>query len=181
MFENLRRIVTENDENGRSVARIVGPPANIIEIGGHGLGEIWNEDSLPTDVKGAARDTTPGRLELEPKRGGVKFRYVTIPPGKKSLSPEELLEGEAVMAIAFDKIGAAHCQIKGARHPGMHKTETLDFITLISGRITLLLDEADYVLKPGDSVVQRGTAHAWKNTGTEPALLMAVLIDANNT
>ena len=33
-------------------------------------------------------------------------------------------------------------------------------------------------LKPGDVVIQRGTNHAWVNTGTEPALLVAVLADA---
>src|SRR5262249_11990415 len=33
-------------------------------------------------------------------------------------------------------------------------------------------------LKPFDVVVQRGTNHAWINTGREPALIAAVLVDA---
>ena len=33
-------------------------------------------------------------------------------------------------------------------------------------------------MKPFDVVVQRGTNHAWVNNGTEPALLIAVLIDS---
>ena len=44
--------------------------------------------------------------------------------------------------------------------------------------MTLLLDEDERDLKPFDVVVQRGTNHAWINKGTEPALLIAVLMDA---
>ena len=48
-------------------------------------------------------------------------------------------------------------------------------IILLSGEITLLLDEADVPMKPFDVVVQRGTNHAWVNTGDEVATLVAVL------
>jgi hypothetical protein len=41
----------------------------------------------------------------------------------------------------------------------------------------LLLDVGGPIeLRPFDAVVQRGTNHAWINTGTTPAILMAVLI-----
>jgi len=42
----------------------------------------------------------------------------------------------------------------------------------------LLLDESEIELEPFDVVVQRGTNHAWVNQGTEPALLVGILIDA---
>ena len=45
--------------------------------------------------------------------------------------------------------------------------------------MTLLLDEDEVRLKPFDVVVQRGTNHAWLNNGTDPALFIAVLIDAD--
>ena len=61
----------------------------------------------------------------------------------------------------------------------MHKTETIDYIILLKGDVTLILDEEDVDLKPFDVVVQRGTNHAWVNNGTEPALLIAVLIDSD--
>ena len=60
----------------------------------------------------------------------------------------------------------------------MHKTETVDYIILLKGDVTLVLDEEDVDLKPFDVVVQRGTNHAWVNNGKEPALLIAVLIDS---
>ena len=60
----------------------------------------------------------------------------------------------------------------------MHKTETIDYIILLKGDVTLILDEEEIDMKPFDVVVQRGTNHAWVNNGKEPALLIAVLIDS---
>jgi quercetin dioxygenase-like cupin family protein len=60
----------------------------------------------------------------------------------------------------------------------MHKTKTIDYIILLKGDVTLLLDEDEVRLKPFNVVVQRGTNHAWVNNGSEPALLIAVLIDS---
>jgi quercetin dioxygenase-like cupin family protein len=60
----------------------------------------------------------------------------------------------------------------------MHKTETIDYIILLKGDVTLILDEEEVDIKPFDVVVQRGTNHAWVNNGSDPALLIAVLIDS---
>ena len=76
-------------------------------------------------------------------------------------------------------MGAAHHRVDTSRHPAMHKTETVDYIILLKGEVTLILDEEEVALKPFDVVVQRGTNHAWANNGSEPALLIAVLIDSN--
>lgn len=42
----------------------------------------------------------------------------------------------------------------------MHKTRTIDYVVLLSGEVTLLLDKGEVDLKPFDVVVQRGTSHA---------------------
>ncbi|KKM91021.1 hypothetical protein LCGC14_1232730 [marine sediment metagenome] len=60
----------------------------------------------------------------------------------------------------------------------MHTTKTVDYIILLQGEVTLLLDEEEVELKPFDVVIQRGTNHAWINKGSTPALLAAILIDA---
>jgi quercetin dioxygenase-like cupin family protein len=86
---------------------------------------------------------------------------------------------QEIAADAFEKIGAAHQRIDTTKHPAMHKTDTIDYITLLKGDVTLILDEEEVNLKPHDVVVQRGTNHAWVNNGTEPALLIAVLIDSD--
>jgi hypothetical protein len=61
--------------------------------------------------------------------------------------------------------------------PLMHTTPTTDYIVLLSGEVSLLLDEGEPVpLRPFDAVVQRGTNHTWVVTGCEPAVLMAVML-----
>ena len=66
-------------------------------------------------------------------------------------------------AQAFDRIGAAHHRIDTSKHPAMHKTDTIDYIILLKGDVSLLLDEEEVRLEPFDTVVQRGTNHAWVN------------------
>ncbi len=113
---------------------------------------------------------------LSPPNGGTKFRYFQINPTPEGV-PADLIE--AATAEAFEKMGAAHHRVDTTRHPAMHKTKTIDYIILLKGDVTLLLDNEEVDLKPFDVVVQRGTNHAWVNNGNEPALFIAVLIDSD--
>jgi quercetin dioxygenase-like cupin family protein len=60
----------------------------------------------------------------------------------------------------------------------MHRSNTIDFIFIISGQLELVLEDGSTVLRPGDCVVQRGTNHAWRVVGTEPCTFAAVLLSA---
>ena len=60
----------------------------------------------------------------------------------------------------------------------MHRTETIDYVIVLSGEIEMEMDDSTVKLKAGDVMVQRGTNHAWVNRGTEHARLAFVLIDA---
>jgi quercetin dioxygenase-like cupin family protein len=61
----------------------------------------------------------------------------------------------------------------------MHRTETLDYAIVLSGECDLELDDGELVhVTQGDIVVQRGTMHAWVNSGTKPCVFAFVLIDA---
>ena len=75
-------------------------------------------------------------------------------------------------------MGAGRNRDPAARHPNMHKTDTVDYIILLSGEVTMLVDEAEVEMQPLDVVIQRGTNHGWVNKGSEPAVLAAILIDA---
>ncbi len=59
-----------------------------------------------------------------------------------------------------------------------HRTETLDYVLVISGVIDMELDEGCVSLAAGDVLIQRGTAHRWINRGTIPARIAFILIDA---
>jgi uncharacterized cupin superfamily protein len=53
----------------------------------------------------------------------------------------------------------------------MQKTRTLDFCLVLEGEITLVLDTEEVHLRAGDTVVQRGTNHAWSNRSPRPAVV----------
>ena len=60
----------------------------------------------------------------------------------------------------------------------MHRTETIDYVIVISGEIEMEMDASKVTLKAGDVMVQRGTHHAWINRSSEYARVAFVLIDA---
>ena len=60
----------------------------------------------------------------------------------------------------------------------MHRTETIDYVIVLSGEVDMETDDSTIKLKAGDVLVQRGTNHAWINRGTEPARVAFILIDA---
>lgn len=61
-----------------------------------------------------------------------------------------------------------------------HRTDSIDYIVVISGEIDMELDDAVVHLKAGDVMVQRGTIHNWVNRGTAPCVLAVILIDAKS-
>jgi|TARA_B110000459_G_scaffold87686_1_gene98136 mannose-6-phosphate isomerase-like protein (cupin superfamily) len=171
----MRRIVTGHNEDGRSIITIDGPPARSIGEDVGGLFELWNTDGNIIDTKDNL-DRADQDIILSPPTGGTKFRYFQINPTPEGIPMEIMQE---IAADAFEKIGAGHHRVDTSKHPAMHKTETIDYIILLKGDVTLILDEDEVTLKPHDVVVQRGTNHAWVNNGDEPALLIAVLIDSD--
>ena len=61
-----------------------------------------------------------------------------------------------------------------------HRTDSIDYIVIVSGQIDMELDDALVHLKAGDVMVQRGTIHNWVNRGSAPCVLAVILIDAKS-
>ena len=170
----MRRIITGHNQHGKSIITLDGPPARSIGEDVGGLFEVWNTDGsdiISTDEIDRADED----ILLSPPSGGTKFRDFQINPLPEGV-PDAMMQ--EIAADAFEKIGAAHHRVDTKKHPAMHKTETIDYIILLQGDVTLILDEEEIDLKPFDVVVQRGTNHAWTNNGNEPALLIAILVDS---
>jgi mannose-6-phosphate isomerase-like protein (cupin superfamily) len=179
MLKPVRRIVTGHNASGRSMVLFDGNSPYTFEIPaqpGRGLTELWLTESTPASNAGHA-DAADRPIRLEPPPNGSLLRFFQVAPEAEdaALSTEER---ERQAAVAFAGIGAPHARVDTIRAPDMHKTKTVDYIILLSGEVTMLLDEGEVDLKPFDVVIQRGTNHAWENRGAEPALLAAILIDA---
>jgi len=174
-FEDaLRRVVTGDDDAGRSVVIVDGGPAEIAaSAGAGGLLEIWTDSlSRLLDPKDAA-DRGKGAVVLSPPQGGVKVRWFVIEPVPPGV-PKDALDN--AVKERFADFGAAHHIIDQSRHSMMHETPTIDIICLLSGDASLILEAGETRLKPGQVVIQRATNHAWVAHGG-PALFLAVLID----
>ena len=59
----------------------------------------------------------------------------------------------------------------------MHRTETVDFAVCLEGEIHMVLDDSEVLIKQGDTVIQRGTNHAWSNRTNAICKMMFILID----
>jgi hypothetical protein len=167
MAQSQRVIVTGNDESGRSV---------VVEEAHVGMTGPGNFDFWQTKAGPSPQDVAVGRAPMKffPAPGGTMFRLFTIPPADPNMKPADIA---AIQDMLFGAIGIAEARVDTSRHPMMHVTPTLDYIVLLSGEISLLLDEGDPIkLKPFDAVVQRATNHSWVNTGREAALLMCVMV-----
>jgi hypothetical protein len=169
MDRAYRCVVTGRDTDGNSVV----VRDTMVRTAALGSADFWKTTTSPASL---AQHWSPSdAFRLEPPAGGTIFRFFEIPPQEPNLTTEE---AERAAAAAFAAAGASQCRVDTRRHPMMHTTSTIDYVVVLRGHVTLLLDEAEVPLSPFDVVVQRGTNHYWLNPGAEPALLMGVLLDA---
>lgn len=167
MAETRRVVVTGVNKAGKSVV------VEDSEIGVIGAG---NFDFWQTKPGQPVHDLTFGRAPMKffPETGGTQFRLFTIPPLDPNMTAAQIAE---LQDWFFKEVGWPGARVDTSRHPMMHVTPTVDYILLLRGEMSLILDEGDpIVLKPLDAVVQRGTNHGWLNTGKEPALLLCVMV-----
>ncbi len=68
-------------------------------------------------------------------------------------------------------------QISGNHETRMHTTDTVDYVTVMSGEVWLVLDDGDEVhLTMGECVVQNGTQHACHNRKPEPCVVATAVV-----
>lgn len=171
--EGIRRVVTGHDEAGKAVVVRDGPAIDAFVSPNRpnvALTDLWSTPAPGTDVD-PADDPVGHPLLLRPPEGGTVFRIIQFDPE----DPTQLAQADGT--AAFASMGAGADVVQGARHPHMHRTDTVDYAVVLSGSITMLLDEEDVQLHAGDVVIQNGTNHAWSNRTSEPCRMAFVLID----
>ena len=169
MAETIRRVVTGHNNNGAAIIAMDGEAQNVRVRAANRLTStlLWAEDSTPSDNSGDI-DKADREIGVAPPDGGSVFRIVEFVPDDHSVSNEEMKR----------ELGLDPDDGTPVRHPGMHRTHSVDYGIVLSGEIDMLVDEDEVHLTAGDVVIQRGTNHAWANRGTEPCRIAFVLIDA---
>jgi quercetin dioxygenase-like cupin family protein len=178
MTHQIRRVVTGHDEKGRAVVVSDGPAPSVhinkAEQDWFSV-DIWRTHEMPAKIVTKTEEPTAGPRRQMPTANGTVLRINSFPP-----------ESEAVRAMTpadslrvFEGLGNPRAATfgKGGRHPMMHRTESVDYALVLSGEITMLLDDEEVLLKAGDVVVQCGTNHAWSNRSKAQCLVAFILID----
>jgi hypothetical protein len=174
----VRRIVTGRDIARKSRLFAEGTPPrahDFAHIPGMHVSQLWATAPMPVIPRIFADPTVP-QVSIVPSHGGTQLLIVAFPP-------------DTVMQSAdFDPAAAGAENLQHApglaqlfepEHPGMHTTETVDYGIVLSGEISLELDDGQTQdLHLHDVVIQNGTRHAWRNRGTQPAVMAFVLIGA---
>jgi hypothetical protein len=167
-------VVTGLNRDGKSTIVSDDPtPTWVRRPTGTVVSDVWRLDSLPARVD--ADSTLTGQVVLAPPAHGVCVRVTTFPPDS-AITPE----AAAAYAAAMEEIYGAQ-QDSGPDDkaiPGMHRTDTIDVATVIDGEIYLIMEDGEALLRAGDSVVQRGTRHAWSNRSDRPATLATTMMPA---
>jgi hypothetical protein len=170
----VRRLVTGDDASGKS--RIVADaPAKSIrtvpERPGYRAVNVWRTTESPVAIND--EDSVSEHQGILPPENGTILRIIDFPPEPKD--PKEL---KRVLDATFGGIykDADHDKTQG-KHPGMHRTETVDYAIVLEGEIWAVMDEGETLMRAGDVLIQRGTNHAWANRSGKTARIAFVLID----
>ena len=60
---------------------------------------------------------------------------------------------------------------------GFHVTRIRSiYVMILEGTLTLVLDEGETEMRPGDIVVQRQTSHAWRNKSDRTVRMLAIMV-----
>jgi mannose-6-phosphate isomerase-like protein (cupin superfamily) len=174
----VRRIVAGNDTKGKAVVLSDGPSPDVRTDParpGFVSTRIWVTDGTPAKTKGI-RETLDLPHTLEPPPDGSVCRVVTFPPDAwyiQDVKPRHV-------ASYFESMGSPNVSTYGPEgpHPYMQKTRTVDFCHVLEGEIILILDTEEVLLKAGDTLIQRGTNHAWSNRSDQPCTIIFCQHDA---
>ena len=144
----MKRVITAAGADGKSYFESVSDAAA-------SFADVWA--SAPGDPLALAMASQGGATQLEPAPGGSSWRIFELPD-------------DAVVAKYLRDQG-----VPGVDASGFHRTQTLDYVMILDGEVTLELDHGTVTLGPGDCVVQRATNHAWRNKSGKPVRMAVVM------
>lgn len=138
----FRRVVTANDQEGKSYAKWDGDIEAVPVRPGFSRYPMWATKKLPAErtEEDAGKWEVGGGASIG---GGSVFRLIQYDPG---------------VAQRWTR------------------TETIDYCIIVSGEIDMQLDKGEVHLKAGDVLVQKETIHLWQNRGSEPCVMLFVLL-----
>jgi quercetin dioxygenase-like cupin family protein len=173
----IRRVVTADDAEGRSYVLQDGasPAVRVVpERPGYRVTNLWCTEASPSAIN--APDAIAEHKGIAPPPSGTVLRIIDIPP-----EPEDPQALQRALEATFSNMYRdAHRAVQPGEHPGMHRTDSIDYALMLEGELVSILDKEETVLRAGDVLIQRGTRHAWANRSGKPARIAFVLVAAGD-
>ena len=173
MWKYKRYVVGPNHE-GKSYV-IQDQASNVMNAPGHfHRADLWCTAEMPVDNT-IDEDRSLASKTREPVSMGTVFRALEILPDNT-----DRVEHRKVVEKLHVTVSTKHMPAEEdyARHPSMHRTDTVDYLVCVIGEVWLMTDTDEVLMRPGDCVVIRGSNHAWSNRADQPCLLIGAMIDA---
>jgi quercetin dioxygenase-like cupin family protein len=177
---SVRRVITGFDASGRSVF-VEDAPAHVVTSPARpGLrhSHLWATGRTPAPVD--APDPCSENARVMPPPGGSTMTVVDLPP-----EPKDPQERERALADMKERIRKAGLNPEpgvtrdpDGVHPGMHKTDTIDYAIVLAGEVYAVMENGEKLLRAGDVLIQRGTNHAWSNRSDRYCRMAFVLVEA---
>lgn len=133
---------------------------------------LWGTTDGGT-VVGAGQNPEPVTEPFFPGDGGIRFVFFTFLPRSAGTGDIERYRVDGAEQ-GSDMPGLA--ESFSADRPGMHITDTIDFVHVLSGKMVLELDRREVIVKKGDVIIMRGAWHNWRNEWDEPCTVASVLV-----
>jgi hypothetical protein len=177
----IRRVVTGVGNDGKAHF-ISDGPALVLGDADTGAAFVWATDSTPT-VPTDGKDQATADRNFLPGVGGTRFVVCTFPPGFGVVMPEAGFGGDHSNEGAQPNVSVGDLNAAGSPTSLdrliMHATPTIDYATVLSGEVDLILDSGEVVrLGPSDTIIQNGTMHGWRNSYDKPVVIALAVIGA---
>jgi len=167
----VRRVITATGDNGRSHFMIDDVAGNILEQPGRGLTfhELWVTDGPKASNEGTVDEGAPP-VEHHPPAGGTRFRIVEFMPDEQQQSDRASED--------FQRLSASDILTGDTSDPSMHRNETTDYNIILEGEIVAKTEDGEVLLRRGDVLIQRGTAHTWHNRSDRSCIFASIMVSA---
>lgn len=170
----IRRIVTAESKAG-----VVVQASDLAETIMAGLPtNIWGFDQLPTLP--LAAEQVLGEYQqkgLFGPKGALRVDIQSLPPETGNKAPD------LGPLLAKLDLGTGHNMTPGKWGGGMHRTDSIDLVVVISGEGEMAYPDEDGQLKEihlkvGDFIVQNGNFHEWRNRSGAHFVVLIVALGA---
>ncbi|TQC35961.1 MULTISPECIES: cupin domain-containing protein [unclassified Rhodococcus (in: high G+C Gram-positive bacteria)] len=164
---DARLVVAGLDEHGKSAILIDKNADSKLATPAYTTINLWQIDNMPPGIDEIGIPS--GTVSLLPPVGSALYRIVTFPPDS-AIGPEAYKN-------SLELFGDENALVSEANDiAGLHQTDSIDIVTVISGEVYAVLETTETLLRSGETFIQRGGKHSWSNRGKEDVSCVVVVI-----